>query len=163
MGKVISQMVRETIEEYYSGSKIDVPSIEILLLMLKVVDDPRARYDLIYSYCVNLTGNPLREAIYDIDTGCGIDECICRKQTKEEHMRILDLLDQDLIKFKDIFINHISRVKDMDREIFILFSHLIFLFNGYQAPPRLDPKKASEDAMGITDLFGELIVPLVPK
>ena len=43
------------------------------------------------------------------------------------------------------------------KTIFTEFGRLIFLFNAYQAPPRLNPQQAARDALGLTDLFAEML------
>jgi len=150
----------ETIEEYYASCKWQVRGIEDIYLA-KRLGDKRQLYDVIHSYCAKDMKSALSIAVYELDTKCGTshDEWPPRK---EDEQRVIQELDMDYIKYKDIFIRHISLIHGDDRSIFILFSRLIFLFNGYQAPYRTCPRKALEDAMGITDLFKELIEPLIP-
>lgn len=73
-------------------------------------------------------------------------------------MKRLHLIDQNREKFKYIFLKYYFRITEpVLKTVFIEFSRLIFKFNGYQDTLRLDPKKAIEDSMELTDSFSEFL------
>lgn len=122
----------------------------------KYRQDLRTCYDFIVKNCQYLYKaapdipglKTLMEGLYDIDTKCG----------SEASSQSLAALDRDREHFKMLFKQHREKITDpVMKTIFEEFSRLIFRFNGYQAPSRLDPAQAIRDAMGQTDLFGEML------
>jgi hypothetical protein len=70
--------------------------------------------------------------------------------------KLIDL-DADREKFKNILEAQIKTFEGLDLSCVLMFAKLIFKFNGYQAPLRDDVSLAIMDALGISDLFGELL------
>jgi hypothetical protein len=96
--------------------------------------------------------------MYQLDRECGTNEPLDPKDSMKEYEKKIKLLDEDRDKFISIIdSNYKSILKDrIGCKTFIMFfAKLLFEFNGYQAPPRFDQKKAVEDSMGITDVFQE--------
>lgn len=94
--------------------------------------------------------------LYKLDNDCGDTLPIFEDLSREELSERLHIIDLDREKFKVIFLENYHKIKETSA-LFVEFARLIFQFNGYQAPYRTDPQKASEDAMGLTDLFGEFL------
>lgn len=100
----------------------------------------------------------LTKSFYSLDTKCGNALGITPDLSNEEFTIRINALDQQREKFKNIFIESYSKINDsVLKLLFVEFSRLIFKFSGYQAPYRLDKEKALQDAMGLTDLFGEFL------
>jgi hypothetical protein len=97
--------------------------------------------------------------IKELDTGCGIEEGISSQQSREQQEEILVRLDDDREIFKQILIRNMqdNDIPDYALLFILSFAELIFLFNGYQAPPRSNPVDAFNDSLGLTDLFDELM------
>lgn len=90
--------------------------------------------------------------VYELDALCGV------YWNDPDDLEQLAKLDEDFIKFKDYYIKTKTQLsKDIFMRWFKAFAKMLFLFNGYQAPPRLDPQQAMRDAMGLTNLFEELL------
>jgi hypothetical protein len=134
----------------------------------------RDAYDAIVSssvqnyYCYKLHKDKFKEdvhdldilmhGIYEIDTQSGISEKLDRNLSKQEEEKILEKLDKDRDKFKNILKKYLNLLNNIEiKKLYIYFGKLIFTFNDYQAPYRTDPKKAIEDSMGMTNLYGELL------
>lgn len=101
----------------------------------------------------------LVHGFYELDNLCGVDtDKPLHKLNQKDQLDELMKLDKDFIKFKDYYIKTKTQLsKDIFVKWFRVFAKMIFTFNGYQAPPRIDPKQALMDAMGVTDLFEELL------
>lgn len=70
----------------------------------------------------------------------------------------IDTVVSDCDSFSQIFNRNRARITNpVMLEIHEQFCRLIFKFNGYQAPPRSNPRDAYRDALGDTNLFEELI------
>jgi len=94
-----------------------------------------------------------------LDNDCGTEEGIVSTQSNEQNERILIKLDEDRILFKQILMESMkdNELPDYALLFILSFAELIFKFNGYQAPPRLNPVDAFNDSLGLTDLFDELM------
>ena len=111
----------------------------------------------------------LLHGFYDLDIRCGIacdsdlgsdsasDSDSETDLKNDPDLIYLAKLDEDFANFKNYYINTKSRLNGIYGKWFQTFAELIFLFNGYQAPARLDPAQAVRDAMGLTDVFDELL------
>ncbi len=80
---------------------------------------------------------------------------VCMKEL--DNCNINNELKENLKKFKAILSDSLAKVQGNEAHTYLIkFARLVFLFNGYQAPPRTDPQQALKDALGETDLFDEL-------
>jgi len=142
---VITQKYGQNPKWYY---KFILQNILSIMELANMDNDEQLKYLL----------TPLIMGFYEIDINCGIDEWVTPKSSKTETNKIIKLLDEDRIKFNDLFITNYNKIdNELCKKIYLQFCRLIFNFNGYQAPFRLSAKKATQDAMGLTDLFGEYL------
>jgi hypothetical protein len=144
--------------------------VQTLLYKLKNLDDTKEIYQCLRHYLLlnhqmfelkNITNDDykrnlaLLEAFWDIDENCGNSVNLDPEDNPTTTAKKLKLLDEDEKKFDKIFRTQYSGLDASSKIYFMAFASLIFIFNGYQAPPRSDAKKAILDSMGVTDLFKE--------
>jgi len=79
--------------------------------------------------------------------------------SESEIKTTLKTLDEDRAKFKSIMEEAIRALPSDHKMLvfFLYFASMIFEFNGYQVPPRTDTFKATQDALGLTDLWSEFL------
>lgn len=158
----------------------DIGCLDYLLSMIKDLyynpqfDDPYQAYDFIRTNIVHLykicteNCNDLEEdlkeltslvqGVYELDCLCGLEFDINYEEDDDKLFEFYAQLDLDRQRFKNILGKTHQKLKsEVSKDLFLKFASLLFMFNGYQAPIRSDPKKAFQDAMGQTDLFAELL------
>lgn len=103
--------------------------------------------------------NKLCRAIYRLDTETGHGKHLEPWMSLEEHEKCLRILDVERECFKEIVKETLEALKGNRVLIsfFLSIARISFALNGYQGPLRYDAAKASRDAMGLTDLFSEMM------
>lgn len=97
--------------------------------------------------------------MFRLDTQCGYIDPLTPEMNAEQHAEVLHRLDQDRTQFKRIVKEAIETLGEHKAllQYFIDFGSFLFQCNGYQAPARSDPTLAIRDAMGISDLYTEML------
>jgi hypothetical protein len=165
------------------GYETYIASMNMDLISQSIFDAPKASYDFIRTNSIFLLQvcresfphmtteisrlSELVHGLYELDCLCGNSGSTTKMNIgqdeeddgeEDEFYESLVELDKDREKFKILFSKNYDLIEgDVERELYIKFANLIFMFNSYRAPIRIDPKKAYNDALGLTDLFGEFL------
>jgi len=126
------------------------------------------RVNCIHMYNVYKSTNPeevndltrIIRGLYELDNLCGIANELHHGYSLggEEYKRALSLMDEDQLKFKEIFQRNYKLLeKEVSKKLFFEFGILIFKFNGYQPPIRTNPMDALKDSYGINDFCKEFL------
>lgn len=100
----------------------------------------------------------LATCFYTLDEDCNVSDKVYERCMQADPDALSEM-DVSRAHFKKILKGGMNQLRDHPQALnaLTMFAETLFIFNAYQAPPRLSHTKAIEDALGQTDLFTEMM------